>query len=111
MSVAIVEASRKFTSVGQTRGHCTKSQHSYWDCSLDAEPENPHSTRIYESAVCGTDKGFGGNCDFIEATLEQKPLNSTGHTGGEKMKISCPPHSCSIFPLANVSALILSLGS
>ena len=32
----------------------------YWDYTLDAEPQNPSSTRIYESEIFQPDTGFGG---------------------------------------------------
>ena len=54
----------------------------YWDWSLDAEPQNPTSTRAYDSEIFQPYLGFGGNGPKIVPTAEQNPLNITGGTGG-----------------------------
>ncbi|PSN60538.1 Di-copper centre-containing protein [Corynespora cassiicola Philippines] len=54
----------------------------YWDWSLDAEPQNPTSTRAFDSAIFDPNTAFGGNGNFIAPTPEQNPLNITGGTGG-----------------------------
>ncbi|CAN9080630.1 unnamed protein product [Alternaria alternata] len=54
----------------------------YWDYTLDADPQNPSSTRIYESEIFQPDTGFGGNGVKVEPTPEQNFLNLTGGTGG-----------------------------
>ncbi|OSS48079.1 hypothetical protein B5807_06615 [Epicoccum nigrum] len=54
----------------------------YWDWSLDAEPQNEASTRIFDSEIFQPDTGFGGNGYRVVATPEQNRLNITGSTGG-----------------------------
>ncbi|CAN9415346.1 unnamed protein product [Alternaria alternata] len=54
----------------------------YWDYTLDADPQNPSSTRIYESEIFQPGTGFGGNGIKVEPTPEQNFLNLTGGTGG-----------------------------
>ncbi|KAF1980068.1 monooxygenase, partial [Bimuria novae-zelandiae CBS 107.79] len=54
----------------------------YWDWSLDAEPQNPTSTRAFDSEVFAAYLGFGGNGPKETPTAEQNPLNITGGTGG-----------------------------
>ncbi|KAH8724370.1 monooxygenase [Phaeosphaeriaceae sp. PMI808] len=58
----------------------------YWDWSLDAKPNNPNSTSIFQADVFNPEHGFGGNGDFIKPTPEQNPLNITGGTGGGCVK-------------------------
>ncbi|KNG49848.1 di-copper centre-containing protein [Stemphylium lycopersici] len=54
----------------------------YWDWSLDAEPQNPASTRIFDSEIWQPDTGFGGNGYKVEVTPENNPYNVSGGTGG-----------------------------
>jgi hypothetical protein len=54
----------------------------YWDWSLDAEPQNEASTRVFDSEIFQADTGFGGNGHRVVATPEQNRLNITGSTGG-----------------------------
>ncbi|CAN9171169.1 unnamed protein product [Alternaria alternata] len=54
----------------------------YWDYTLDADPQNPSSTRVYDSEIFQPDNGFGGNGIKVEPTPEQNFLNLTGGTGG-----------------------------
>ncbi|KAF2713067.1 monooxygenase [Pleomassaria siparia CBS 279.74] len=54
----------------------------YWDWSLDAEPANPNSTRIFDSRIFDSYSGFGGNGDKVVPTADQNPINITGGTGG-----------------------------
>ncbi|RII05298.1 hypothetical protein CUC08_Gglean010391 [Alternaria sp. MG1] len=54
----------------------------YWDYTLDADPQNLSSTRVYDSEIFQPDTGFGGNGVKVEPTPEQNFLNLTGGTGG-----------------------------
>ncbi|KAH5276015.1 hypothetical protein HBI71_036640 [Parastagonospora nodorum] len=54
----------------------------YWDWSLDAEPLNETSARIFDSAIFNPDTGFGGNGYPKVAPPEMNPQNLTGNTGG-----------------------------
>jgi tyrosinase len=54
----------------------------YWNYGLDAEPQNPESTRIYDSEIFQPDTGFGGNGIYVEHTPENNPFNISGATGG-----------------------------
>jgi tyrosinase len=47
---------------------------------LDAEPQNPSSTRVYDSEIFQPDTDFGGNGVKDESTPEQNFLNLTGGT-------------------------------
>ncbi|KAF1951626.1 Di-copper centre-containing protein [Byssothecium circinans] len=58
----------------------------YWDWSIDAQPANPSSTKVYTPAVFDSKTGFGGNGNYIQPTPEQNPLNITGNTGGGCVK-------------------------
>lgn len=55
---------------------------SYWDWSLDAEPENEDSNRIFQVEIFDPKTGFGGNGEKVVPTPEQNPFNITGGTGG-----------------------------
>lgn len=84
--------------------HHADWKRSYWNWSLDAEPENPNSTCVYDSAVFSPDNGFGGNGPYIKPTAEQNTLNITGNTGGgcvkdgpfvpEKFMLNFPTRDC-----------------
>jgi tyrosinase len=54
----------------------------YWNWSLDAEPQNPTSTRIFDSEIWQADTGFGGNGNKVEPTNETNPFGIVGGTGG-----------------------------
>ncbi|KAF1935366.1 Di-copper centre-containing protein [Clathrospora elynae] len=54
----------------------------YWDWSLDAEPQNPNSTRVFDSDIFNPQTGFGGNGNKIKPTPEQNTFNITEGTGG-----------------------------
>ncbi|KAH7065797.1 monooxygenase [Paraphoma chrysanthemicola] len=54
----------------------------YWDWSIDAQPSNLTSTRVFESVIFSPSDGFGGNGVYISPSAEQNPLNITGGTGG-----------------------------
>jgi tyrosinase len=59
-----------------------KGAQPYWDWSLDAEPQNPTSTRIFDSEIWQPDTGFGGNGAYVEHTPLNNPFNISGGTGG-----------------------------
>jgi tyrosinase len=59
---------------------------SYWDYSLDAEPQNIQSTRAFDSEIFSPDTGFGGNGLRVIPTAEQNRLNISGSTGGGCVK-------------------------
>jgi tyrosinase len=67
---------------------------SYWDYSLDAEPQNIQSTRAFDSEIFSPDTGFGGNGLRVVPTAEQNRLNISGSTGGGCVKDGpfAPPH-------------------
>jgi tyrosinase len=58
----------------------------YWDWSLDAKPQNPTSTQVFDSEIFDPLTGFGGNGDKVVPTAEQNPLNRTEGTGGGCVK-------------------------
>jgi tyrosinase len=59
---------------------------SYWDYSLDAEPQNLESTRAFDSEIFSPDTGFGGNGHRVVPTVAQNRLNISGSTGGGCVK-------------------------
>ncbi|RYN40482.1 hypothetical protein AA0114_g11065 [Alternaria tenuissima] len=54
----------------------------YWNWSLDAEPQNPTSTRVFDSEVFQPDTGFGGNGEYVDHTDQPNPYGIQGGTGG-----------------------------
>ncbi|KAL6703677.1 hypothetical protein ACN47E_009451 [Coniothyrium glycines] len=55
----------------------------FWDWSLDADPEDLNSTRVFESEIFSTELGFGGNGPKVEPTAEDLAIiNLEGGTGG-----------------------------
>jgi tyrosinase len=76
----------------------------YWDWSLDAEPENPTSTRLFGSEVFSPNTGFGGNGAKVDPKPEENPFNLTGGTGRgcfqsgpfvkEKFSVNYPTPHC-----------------
>lgn len=76
----------------------------YWDWSQDAEPQNPNSTKIFETAIFDPKTGFGGNGNYVVPTAEQNPLNITGSIGGgcvqtgpftpDKFMLNYPERDC-----------------
>ncbi|EOA91605.1 uncharacterized protein SETTUDRAFT_40621 [Exserohilum turcica Et28A] len=54
----------------------------YWDYTLDAEPDNPTSMRIFESEVFDPVTGFGGNGAKVAHTAAQELLGYNGTGGG-----------------------------
>ncbi|KAI4656607.1 hypothetical protein J4E81_009709 [Alternaria sp. BMP 2799] len=56
--------------------------HPYWNYSLDAEPHNPTSTRVYDSEIFSPDTGFGGNGNKVEPLPGQNEFGMEGGTGG-----------------------------
>jgi tyrosinase len=58
----------------------------YWDWSQDAEPQNPTSTRIFDSEIWQPDTGFGGNGVWVERNASNNPFGIVGGTGGGCVK-------------------------
>ncbi|EUC50002.1 hypothetical protein COCMIDRAFT_82953 [Bipolaris oryzae ATCC 44560] len=58
-----------------------KGAQPYWDYTLDADPQNLNSTRIYETDIFSPTLGFGGNGPRVIPTPEQNPLG-VNNTGG-----------------------------